>query len=371
MRKSFLGISVLVTAIALLSGLSLNSDVLADDKQKAEYDYWNNAGRLAGTQSFELLKQNSVAPQKENLIVLTNAGYAEIGNSSTMGFIDGISDVTGCKRGNNTLAEIHSRYDAPLWCAVYDKVSGYCAYLQLKSSKISGDIQSASASEIFDIAVSEKINADHLYANAEAYNKKLGEKIFGGNEFRIVTITNALAKGVPAYAARAFEYHDHYCPGVTSGIMMVNYLKKNFPVKPDDSYFVQSVQPWCKEDALMTLLNSTPGKGGYSALYPTEADRAAWKAEAKDASTIVYREDKKTKKWDGVVLAFKWNDSVCKELGKSIIGKLCMDLWYLDKLDKPEDFIKEIKRFELPAGQRPQEWARPGVDPMKLLGLCE
>ncbi|MGE0083928.1 MAG: FmdE family protein [Desulfococcaceae bacterium] len=369
MRKYSIGIMVWVMAVSLLSGFFSITNALDSDSQNTEYEYWSSAGKKAGDQAFAMMKQNGIAPKKENLIVLSNAGYAEIGNSSTMGFIDGISDATGCRRGNNAFAEIHSRYDAPLWCAVYDKVSGLCAYLQLKSSKISGDIQAAPASEIFEIAVSEKINADHLYANAEAYNKKFSEKIFGGNDFRIVSIANALAKGVPSYVLRAFEYHDHYCPGVTSGIMMVNYLKKNFPVKPGSSYFVQSVQPWCKEDALMTLLNATPGKGGYSALYSTEADREKWKPEAKDAATIVYREDKGTKKWDGIVLGFKWDDSVCKEFGKSMIGKLCMDLHYLDRLDKPEDFVREIKRFELPAEQTPKDWARPGIDPMKMLDL--
>lgn len=371
MRKYLITIMVWAMAALLLSGCSSMTDTVSSYPQNTEYGYWNNAGRKAGAHAFALMKHGSVAPQKGNLIVLTDAGYAEIANSSTMGFIDGLSDATGCRRGNHTLAEVHARYDAPLWCAVYDKVSGYCAYLQLKSSKISGDIQSASASEIFDIAVIEKINASHLYANIPEYEEKFKNRIFGGNEFRIITIANALAKGAPACAARAFEYHDHYCPGVTSGIMLVSYLKKNFPVKPEDSYFVQSVQPWCKEDALMTLLNATPGKSGYSVYYSTEKDRASWKPEAKDASTIVYRENKGSKTWDGVVLGFRWDESVCKEYGKSMIGKLCMDLWYLDKLDKPEEFIKEIRRFELPAGQTPKDWARPGVDPMKLLGLSE
>lgn len=341
----------------------LSSNLFADGANKFDYDYWNSAGKQAGFKAFELMQQRGVKPQKENLITLTNAGYAEIAGDSTMGFLDGISDSTGCRRGNNTFVEIHARYDAPLWCAVYDKVSGYCAYLQLKSD----------TPENFDIAVIEKINADHLYANAEAFNKKFGDKVFGGNEFRIVTIANALANAAPAYALRAFEYHDHYCPGVTSGIMIVNYLKKNFPPIAGGNYFVQSVQAWCKEDALMTLLNATPGKSGYSVLYSTEADRANWKEEAKNASTIIYREDKKAEKWDGVVLSFKWADSsICKNYGeKSIMTKLCTDLWYLDKMDKPEEFVKEVKRFELPKGVTPKDWAKAGVDPIKLLELTK
>ncbi len=348
-------IAAIFTALFLIS-----TNLFASGADKFDYNYWNNVGKDTGFQALVLMQQRGVKPQKENLIALTNAGYAEVEGSSTMGFIDGITDSTGCRRGNSTLAEIHARYDSPLWCAVYDKVSGYCAYLQLKSNT-------------FDIAAIEKINADHLYANAEAFNKKFGGKVFGGNEFRIVTIANALANGAPAYALRSFEYHDHYCPGVTSGIMMVNYIKKNFPPIDGGNYFVQSVQAWCKEDALMTLLNATPGKGGYSALYSTEADRANWKDNAKDASTIIYREDKKADKWDGVVLSFKWADSsICKDYGeKSIMTKLCMDLWYLKKMDKPEEFIKEIKRFELPKGITPKDWAKAGVDPMKLLELTK
>jgi len=373
------------TAMALLLTLVFTSpSLLAKDLPHNEYGYWSSVGSRAGTQAYELIKQRGFTPRKENLISLTNAGYAEMAGSSTMGFIDGLSDTTGCRRGNSTLVEIHARYDTPLWCAVYDKVSGYCVYLQLKSDMVdpaekSGNIYKdinvakAAASEIFEITAVEKINADHLYKNAQAYNRKFSEKIFGGNEFRIITISNALANGAPANAVKAFEYHDHYCPGVTSGIMIVNYLKTHFPPIAGGNYFVQSIQPWCKEDALMTLLNATPGKGGYSALYSTETDRAEWKPEAKEASTIIYREDKKAGKWDGVVLGFKWADSsVCKDFGeKSIITKLCMDLWYLEKLHKPEAFVKVIKQFELPKGVTPKEWARPGVDPMKLLGLTK
>lgn len=383
MKKCFLGLISLFITAAIFSGLFADSVLFAEDLQKKTYDYWNSAGKRAGNEFFELMKRQGFTLQEENLVALTNAGYAEISGSSTMGFIDGLSETTGCKRGKQTLVEIHARYDAPLWCSVYDKTSGYCVYLQFKSdilqlsedAKIiqkAVDMQKTSASAIFDITSVEKIDATHLYANAEQYNKKFKEKIFGGNEFRIVTIINALAKGAPSYALRAFEYHDHYCPGVTSGIVTVNYIRKNFPPVSGGNYFVQSVQPWCKEDALMTLLNVTPGKGGYSVIYSTEADRANWREEARDASTIVYRENRSTGRWDGVVLGFKWIDSGCKDFGKkSIITKLCTDLWYLERLDQADTFIKVIKRFELPDGLTPKDWARPGVDPMEKLGLIQ
>ena len=64
---------------------------------------------------------------------------------------------------------------------------------------------------------------------------------------------------------RAFEFHDHYCPGVTSGVLMIQYLKKHFP-PGKRGYCVHTIDPWCKEDALLVLLNATPCKKGYGKL---------------------------------------------------------------------------------------------------------
>jgi formylmethanofuran dehydrogenase subunit E-like metal-binding protein len=374
MRKYGFKIIFMALLIVVLECFS-NANVMAD-RQNPGYQYWNAMGIRAGKEAFALMKQKGISPKKEDLIVLTNAGYAEIESRSTMGFIDGLVEITGAHRGHLSLLEIHSRYDAPLWCAVYDKASGYCAYLQLKRSGLPASFSKMDVlpvSDTFEIAAVETIRADQLYAAADTYTKKFSGKIFGGNEFRIISIANAVAEDIPAYAVRAFEFHDHYCPGVTSGLLLVNFLKKHFPLNSSHgNYFVQSVQPWCKEDALITLLNATPGKGGYAVLYFNEADRASWKREAKNAATIVYRQDSKTQKWDGIVLGLKWADNVCPDYGKgSIITKLCQDLWYLKRLNQPEDFVNVVRRFELPQGQTPKDWARPGVDPMKRLGLAE
>ena len=320
-------------------------------------------------------------------IAISNAGYAEIDGMSTEAALDGLQELTGATRGNNRLLEVHSHYDAALWFAIYYPASGMCAYLEVNpeavqnlfsslnspsANQVIWDNLAVEASELFSIMSFEQIDAEHLYANAEEYGEKFSSQmVFGSNAFRVVTIANAVAKGAPKSLIRSVEYHDHYCPGVTSGILAVNYIKENFPLTSGGSYFVQSVQPWCKEDALMTLLNATPGKGGYSALYSTEADRALWKEEAKDAATILYRQDAVTERWDGIVIGFKWGDTGCPDYGNSVITKLCSDLWYLDRLDQPESFIKVIAEFELPEGVVPKDWARPGVDPMEKLGLIQ
>jgi formylmethanofuran dehydrogenase subunit E-like metal-binding protein len=213
----------------------------------------------------------------------------------------------------------------------------------------------------------EQINAEHLFENAEVYAEKFSNSIFGGNEFRIVTICNAVAQDAPAYAVRSFEFHDHYCPGVTSGIFMALYMRDFYPLSSGSSYFVQAVQPWCKEDALLSMLNATPGKKGYAITYATDDDIAAWPEWASDAANIIYRQDPDSGNWVAIVLGFTWGETGCPDYGNSVLTKLCTDLWYLDRFDQPEAFVTVLKEIELPEGAEPTDYARPGVDPILLL----
>lgn len=77
-----------------------------------------------------------------------------------------------------------------------------------------------------------------------------------------------------------------------------------------------------------------------------------------------------TKQWDGVILRFIWAANTgCEQYTSGTLQKLCMDLWYLERLDQPETFVQELHHFTLPSGVDPKSYARPGVDPMKELGL--
>jgi len=340
----------------------------------ADEEIWETVGKRAAKESISLIsKSANKSPQKQDLIVLTNGGYAEVKGGSTQGVLDGLSAVTGASRGRNTLVEIHSAPWIPLWFAVCDKASGNCAYLQLNPSAMDNTPNPAEmpASALFSMRAVEKVDAKHLYEHADECKEKFGQKMFGGNEFRIVTIANAIAQGASTCVVRAFEFHDHFCPGVTSGILMANYLKRDFTPLSGGSYFVHTVDPWCKEDALLVLLNATPGKRAYAVSFPSKADKERRIPEARDAATIVYRENREKKIWEGQVLAFLWPETGCPKTENPFIDKLCADLWYLKHLDKPEKFVKVVKAFELPEGVSPRDWARPGMDPLKELGLLQ
>ncbi len=337
-----------------------------------EFARWHSVGRRAAEEGLALIKSRGVSPSMENLIVLSNAGYAEIGGRPTMGTLDGLGFVTGASRGRNTLLEIHSHAAKPLYAAIYDTASGLFAYLQVDPAFPGFNVPPAdmAAADLFSIQSVMNIEPEYLYANVAEAGARFGEKIFGGNEFALVTIANAAAAGAPAYAVRSFEFHDHYCPGVTSGIMMAQFAKENLPLaSASGSYFVQGVQPWCKEDALMVMLNATPGKRGYAVTFPADADKARWLPEFQNASTIIYRKDGDTGRWDGRVLGFAWGATDCPTFGNGVIDKLCTDLWYLERLDSPEDYVSVLHSFTLPEGASPKDYARPGVDPMEMLGL--
>ncbi len=353
--KNTILIITIVTFIFAMYGICLGAE------NSPQYDKWAATGKMAAEKAIALISKTASKPEKENLIVLTNAGYSEPGGDATQGALDGLVSVTAAGRGRNTLVEIHSDPWTPLWFAVFDKGSGYCTYLEINNK-----VHDTAAEDFFINISVERIDADYLYDHAKEYNDKFDKKIFGGNEFRILTIANAISEGAPSYVVRSFEFHDHYCPGVNSGILMANYLKKNFP--PDDKgYFIQSVTPWCKEDALQVMLNVTAGKKSYSLYHPSDSDIAARKSEFKDVSTIAYRHNKKSNQWEGIALSFVWADTKLPSTGNGLIDKVRDALWYLDYLDKPEDFVKVIKSFELPEDVTPEEWARPGVDPMEKI----
>jgi formylmethanofuran dehydrogenase subunit E-like metal-binding protein len=362
----------LFAVLILAAGIGCNSPERGTESLPGSgQGQWEAIGAYAAETALNLIAEVSAKPSKEKLIVMTNAGYAESNGASTQGALDGLSSVTGASRGKNTLIEIRCGPWTPLWFAVFDKESGYCAYLEPNSAEAvkPGNGSRVLSPALFSIAAAERIDAGYLFEHASDYNAKFDSRIFGGNEFRIVSIANVVAAGAPEYVVRSMEVHNHYCPGLTSGILMAQYVKNRFP-SPKSGYFVQALEPYCKEDALMLLLNASPATKSYAVIYPTDSDKAARVPEARNASTIVYRKREETGRWEGLVLGFEWAETSCPQTGNDIVDKVCQDLWYLQRLGKPEDFVTVVKEFELPEGVSPVDLTHPHADPLKGIGLA-
>jgi len=332
------------------------------EESLSETQIWYSVGKKAATESLNLIKDSGIVPDIENLIILTNSGYVEVGGGSTEAAIDGLASVTGVSRGSNTLIEIHTAIWSPLWFAVYDIKSGLCTYFQVDSNKVLSvsDPLAVMLVELFSHQAMENIKYDHIYAHAAYFESTFGSKPFGGNEFRIIAIANAVASGITGPLLRVLEFHDHFCPGILSGIIMSDYLKNNFPPEPGGEYFVHSIDPWCKEDALIVLLNATPGKKSYSVSYLTAEDKADWVQEIQDVSSIVFRQNPQSKIWEGLALAFHWPEINVPEFPDDSVKKLYRSLWFLDHIEAYEDFIQELKRFKLSEGLTPHDWVKKG-----------
>jgi len=357
-------------ALTAGSGLCFGQSTADGPSSGSVYTRWKTVGQSAADLCLEMIQNAGRAADKKDLIVLTNAGYSEMFGMPTQGVLDGLAAVTGASRGKNTLVEIHAAAWDPLWVAVHDQASGWCAYVEMGRPGGSDPHQFPDdiSPDMFGIRTVERIDADYLYAHANAFETRMAGRIFGDNAFRVITIANAVAAGAPAHVIRAFEFHDHYCPGVISGILMADYVQAHFP--PGKSgYIVHGIDPWCKEDALMTLLNATPGKKKYAVIYPSREARARRLPEVETAATIIYRQNGQTQQWEGIILGFDWADTSCPKTGNVIIDKLCADLWYLERIDSPESFVRVLKTVTLPDGVSPMDWAGPGTDPLQKMGL--
>jgi formylmethanofuran dehydrogenase subunit E-like metal-binding protein len=269
---------------------------------------------------------------------------------------------------------LQSRFDQPLWFAFYDRSSGRCAYFELEAEpagKALAGLQDLDKNLLSrsDIA---RINAEFLFAQPEAFQAKSRQGVFGQNVFRVVTVANAADQDCPNHALKAMQVHDHYCPGVTSGIILATYVQEN--ILKDSSQtkcFVLSLNPWCKEDALTTLLNATPGKRAYGVLYPTKEEVTSWPDPMNQVDTVVFTQEEGEKKWHGWLLGFDFDQARqmqdLPEFDSVVIDKLAADLWFLDRLDRPEQFVVVHKKVELGAGLSPQELLQPGSNPVQIL----
>lgn len=315
--------------------------------------------------------------------MLTNAGYAVVNGSTTEGCLDGLTKASGATIGKANLLEVHSSRDKALWFLFFDKKTGQSAYCEINSEAVPANLNQEKKAvtvpsyKLFAKVSAANIGIKQIFANPAEWNDKVQSKVFNGNEFALVTLANVAAHGAPYDFIKAALYHDHLCPGVNSGYLIANYLKKELPLRStDEKYYIISVPVWCKEDALQTVLNATPGKSGMAVLPIDEKNKDQLIPAAKNLAGIYIRWNNKTKTGDGLVLAFDFAQAnaignIDNKQGFPWESKIKMDLFLLDYYDKPEVFVSTIKKIELQAGDKPEAYVSSGVNVLAKLGLLK
>ncbi|MCK4733792.1 MAG: hypothetical protein KAT65_15160, partial [Methanophagales archaeon] len=280
--------------------------------------------------------------------------------------------------------------------AFFDRESKDCVYLEangevlktyLDRERTDGsalrDFMKLDGEKIFTRIAKENIGADKLLSNPEPWQEKMKAKVFGGNEFSLITLGNVWAKGLPNDFLKVAELHDHICPGLTSGYLIAEYVKKELPsLNPRNEYTIIAIPPWCKDDVFIQIFETNVGHKRLFVKWLTNEQKAKLPKEAKNVANIFIREDKKTGKGEGIVVAYDWDKAyqLCGDVSRKDLKafdthrwwymRLKMDLFLMDYLDKPEVFVTTLKEFTLDL-KDVERLKSAGVNPLVELGVME
>lgn len=226
-----------------------------------------------------------------NLLVLTNAGYGQIGEATTEAFIDLANVHSGCSIGQRSLLTVHKSIMDPLWFSIFRKDTGKMVYAVWKDGKFEQQI----------------IDADPGVVLTPEGWKKAAAGLIGPNMFSVVSISLTWTANPPWPLLLAATYHDHFCPGVNSGYIYGEYFKEKYPLSPGESYAFATAPAKCAADALQVMFNTTSGK---SSGFSMSIDSKTAKGYARDGitpATVAMRINQKADKCEGLVLGISWD----------------------------------------------------------------
>lgn len=299
------------------------------------------------------------------LCTLTDATYVKLNGETTQGYVDLILEETGCSIGNGNLLFFHRPIDYPLVISVFNKENSE-AFAVLFDGRDSRMIR-------FSLKGDSAADPEH-YAELKRKLKK--------DAFSIVTILSSWAKGAPYDFLKCCELHNHYCPGLSSGYMIAELILKDYPLSPGKKYVWFACPPWCKDDAVFTLLDLTPGKRNLYVKGPAKGQHSEG-AEGRWAG-IMALWDAKEKTGKAIALQFDWGKVY------DLAGITAADLspkggpsnpafftarvrsaWALiPYLDRPEMFVHVAEEVEItPAMLKSMKSA--GQNPYEVIGVVE
>ncbi|MCF8011924.1 MAG: hypothetical protein K9L17_12350 [Clostridiales bacterium] len=312
-----------------------------------------------------------------NILAMTDAGYAIINGKTTEKCVDGITAVSGCTVGAGNLLMVQRSKEKPLWFAFFDKNTGQLVYMQVKESVINksvDEIEQMAAEDIFTIISRENVVIENLMNNPGKWKDAAANKVFGGNEFSLIGIANIWAHPDCTYDfLQAAEFHNHLCPGVTSGYLIIKYLDRYLPLQQGEGYNIIACPNWCKEDAFQAVLDATPGKRGLYVKKLTAEQEKQLLPEAKNIAGLYIRWDGSS--GDGLALGFDFDKvralANTKDFsGPGWIAKLKMNMVLMDYLDNPGALVKTIKSFKVDQAEL-TNLQSAGVNPLQELGLMK
>ena len=307
-----------------------------------------------------------------NLCVLTDAAYVKKDGNTTEEYIDLIQNKTGCSIGKGSLLMFHRPTDYPLIIAMFKNGTkeNNCYVIALKE----GDAEPKAVLTTVPIITKEEREkeweneywanwetSDEAKGNWTALEDDLGKIGLGRSDaFSIATIASMWGLDAPYDFLRCGEWHNHICPGVSAGYMITGYIQQNYPLKKGEKYTWIACPPWCKDDAIQTLLDLTPGKQSTFVKQLSKEQEAELPA---DVAGILVKWNETERNGAGVVLQFNWTEAnAVSNINESSYfppgftanpifwtSRLKGDWGLMPYLNQPEKFVKVAKEFDVTA----------------------
>jgi len=297
-----------------------------------------------------------------------------------------------------SLIPVHSPFYSNLWIFAYRDDTHKATYIEVDKEivdeAVRGVIEGRSVKEAVSDILNRGIVKESIFTidlekmitkgkeDPEAVWSALEENTSKTNAFSISTITTMWKHRAPHEVLLAGVLHNHICPGLVSGILMINYLTKMGYIGPNTKIYILASPVWCKDDAFIQLLDATPGKRRMVVKLLTKEEENMLKEKfGADVAGIVFvmMPDKTGKAY---IMAFNW-DKACELANierKMFKGKywwwtrVVMNLKLLEYLEKPEELVSIVKTMEVKGyiGRYPQIYynaSLAGADPYVVTEL--
>jgi formylmethanofuran dehydrogenase subunit E-like metal-binding protein len=234
----------------------------------------------------------------ENLLVLTNAGYGQIGSQTSEAFLDIARETTGCSVGTRSLLAVHKSVNDPLWCSIFRKDTWKLIFMKWTGQGFTQQVVDASPEKIL---------------TPEGW-KTVAAGLIGQNIFSVVSISLTWEVKPPWPLLLAATFHDHFCPGVNAGYVVAEYCRDKMALGPGEQYLFVTAPAICPADALQVIFNTTAGKNSGYVMSIARANLAKYEKDKVQPMTTAMRVNRKADTCEGIVFGFDWN-KVYRDIG--------------------------------------------------------
>jgi formylmethanofuran dehydrogenase subunit E-like metal-binding protein len=345
----------MIVLLALVPGLALADNAVMEE--------------LGGKAAKTALQDLKIEKGDSNLLVLTSAGHAIVDGQTTQAALKGLVAETGNSLGDANLFQVLRPYWKPVWFCFFNKANGEAIYMQANSSALNkspDEFKALSNDQVFSKISKANVDIDYLANHTDEGNATFNGKAMNGNEVSLAGIYNVWARGGSFDFIQDACFHDHLCPGVTSGLFIAKYVEEKLPITnvSSESYKVISCPNWCKEDLLQMRWDATPGKSGMFVMALTDAEKKA----VPGIAGIYIRWNSTTNSGDALVLAYNSSSLSSSWKGPSWGSKLASDVALMPYANKPDAFVSTIKEFKVDDKMLGM-MQNAGMHPLKVAGV--